>query len=95
MSAALRAAAQDFVDKVDSGRARSVDSYNKFKAALATPDLAGAVVEAAKDIIGNGGCIGRVGILEPEIVEVTALKWFALRDAIRALDAHGKPEGEG
>ena len=30
----LRAAAQDFIDKVDSGRARSVDSYRKFKEAL-------------------------------------------------------------
>jgi hypothetical protein len=33
-NAALRAAAEDFIAKVDSGRARSVDSYAKFKAAL-------------------------------------------------------------
>ena len=30
----LESAAQDFIDKVESGRARSVDSYAKFKKAL-------------------------------------------------------------
>ena len=30
----LKAAAEDFIAKVDSGRARSTDSYNKFKEAL-------------------------------------------------------------
>ena len=30
----LQSAADDFICKVESGRARSVDSYNKFKAAL-------------------------------------------------------------
>lgn len=30
----LVAAAEDFITKVDSGRARSVDSYNKFRKAL-------------------------------------------------------------
>jgi hypothetical protein len=34
---ALAEAAQNFVDKVDSGRATSRDSYAKFKAALALP----------------------------------------------------------
>ena len=32
---ALLVAAKDFVEKVESGRARSVDSYAKFKAAIA------------------------------------------------------------
>ena len=32
--AMCRDALQDFVNKVESGRARSVDSYNKFKQAL-------------------------------------------------------------
>lgn len=32
----LEAAAKDFVNKVETGRARSTDSYNKFKAALTT-----------------------------------------------------------
>ena len=30
----LREAAEDFIHKVDTGQARSVDSYNKFKKAL-------------------------------------------------------------
>lgn len=30
----LLEAAQDFINKVDTGRARSTDSYNKFKAAI-------------------------------------------------------------
>jgi hypothetical protein len=30
----LVSAAEDFIDKVESGRARSTDSYNKFKKAL-------------------------------------------------------------
>ena len=34
-AAALRAAAEDFVQKVDTGRARSTDSYQKFSRALA------------------------------------------------------------
>lgn len=32
--AELAEAARDFIRKVDTGRARSVDSYNKFKKAL-------------------------------------------------------------
>jgi hypothetical protein len=32
--AALEAAAQDFVENVETGRAKSTDSYNKFKLAL-------------------------------------------------------------
>lgn len=35
-TAALEAAATDFIQKVDSGRARSTDSYQKFQNALAT-----------------------------------------------------------
>jgi hypothetical protein len=31
---ALESAAKDFIKKVDEGRARSTDSYNKFKKAL-------------------------------------------------------------
>lgn len=34
-TAALEAAATDFIQKVDSGRARSTDSYQKFQNALA------------------------------------------------------------
>lgn len=34
---ALIEAAQDFVDKVDQGRAKSTDSYAKFKAVLKRP----------------------------------------------------------
>lgn len=35
---ALEAAAEDFVRKVDTGFAKSTDSYRKFKAALAVKD---------------------------------------------------------
>jgi len=38
---ALRVAARDFIEKVESGRARSVDSYRKFKAALERPYAVG------------------------------------------------------
>ena len=37
--AELRGAAQDFLNKVDSGRAKSIDSYRKLKQALASTSV--------------------------------------------------------
>lgn len=41
--AALKAAAEKFVDKVESGRARSVETYSEMKAALALAEKAEGV----------------------------------------------------